>query len=210
MRIPTLYSYEPQNGDIILWERYSSLISRLIKFIGFPYCHSSMIGLDPATKVFVNLEQNLDFVSEKPEPIATLLPRIDGVILRPQTSLPVAAIVNTMRKVQPYGYAELSGLRLLFKIRRSPILRCEAESLDDCVYVKYTAIHKQGFTYVSVDRMNQFTCSGAIAVAYALNKITLVPYKINEVYPEDFLESPYLTVLGRWVGGRTKLELVND
>lgn len=174
MRIQTLYTYQPENGDILLWERYSSMISRLIKSIGFPYCHSSMIGRDPATGVLVNLEQNLDFVSEKPEPVASLLPRIDAVILRPQASLPISGIVTAMRKVQPYSYAELSGLRLLLKMRRSPILRCEAEFLDDCIYVKYTAIHQQGFTYVSVDRMNQFTCSGAIAVAYALNKITLV------------------------------------
>lgn len=218
-------NYAAKEAELLLWFghwTFRNILARV--FAGAKFFHTSMLSVDPATGVCYNYEQNMDMMSETPTALKevvrnspykylVLSPKFD--VMRAQLekagnfkskfpgverSKPLPKrITSAMKEIMWFRYNNIDVIRaILNKYRKSvKIAGCSLDKngVEILYYYKERGQPANEWT-LSADKRNTFTCSGAVASAFALNGIQLFNRLPWFVLPDDFAKSGYFDVLG--------------
>lgn len=211
--------YIPNPADVLLWYKGTGVLGALSWFLGSnKYYHSSMVVLNPKTGLYYNYEQNADIVSENPMPVSEVVSSFSGtrfLVMRPKLELlkenfqftPTSKDINpqklllcvtkNMEKIVQFHYSGLDVFRSYWsRIRR--LVRFKNVIADENGVELLYAYRIPGseVEWLAVESRKTFTCSGAIASAFAACGIQLFPFLPWYVLPGDFSKNPFFDALG--------------
>lgn len=233
MQFNFLKEYSPSEADILLWFgkwTFRNILARI--FAGARFFHVSMLSADPAKGIYYNYEQNMDMMSETPTPINELLANSSykHLVLRPKfeemkieicngtgfschsrnliKSKPTPRrVTSAMKEVMWFRYNNIDVIRAVFnKYRKaSRVVGCclDKDGVEFLYYFKENNLSTKDWV-LSVDKRSSFTCSGAVATAFALNGMQLFNKLPWFVLPDDFVECKYFSQLG-YIDSSTKI-----
>ena len=238
MQFNFLKEYAPAEADILLWFgkwTFRNILARI--FAGAQFFQVSMLSATPSKGIYYNYEQNMDMVSETPRPIHELLANSSykQLVLRPKfeemkveickgpgfkrrahnfvRDMPTPKhITSAMKEVVWFRYNNIDVIRAVFnKYRKaSKIVGCclDKEGVEFLYYFKENRLSTKDWV-LSVDKRNTFTCSGAVATAFALNGIQLFDKLPWFVLPDDFVKCRYFSRIG-CINSSTKILYQNN
>jgi len=198
--------YTPKNADILLWMPVRLYEYTICTVLGQPFHHASLVRVTADGNISV-LDQNVDFVSENPQDLRTLLKKYKFAVLRAEwlTRTNRKRIVDFFNKMRTAAYSYRGAWKTLFYTRFSKAIKDDAELVYFDSAIDPYIIVKNRYTN-DVRVVKSYTCAGLVNLCFLrVTKVNLCPNKPAEwVSPIDIYDSKFLTNLGI-VGPTTKL-----